>query len=161
MPDLCFDLLERNRLVSTVLDLYIDCARLMFRLRSTYGSTLSTENVCFYFVDLCFKFLDRNRVYFECRPIFWLSRPKYCLFRLYAWVKFRSFRPKLGRFRLSEPMFWLSPTKSGMFRLCARLKIASRPRICSRKTAIARLSKSKLKSGSSTRELKRCPLCLG
>ena len=85
----------------TVLDLCFDCARPMFRLRSNYGSTLSTEIVCSYFVDLCFKFLDGNRVYFDSRPIFWLSQPKYRMFRLYAWLKVRSFWPKLGRFRLS------------------------------------------------------------
>ena len=117
MPDLCFDLLERNRLVSTfstyvltVLNLCFDCARPIYRLCSTHVSTAL-------------------HLWFDCaRPIFWISRPKYRMVRLYAWKKFRNFRPKSVRFWLSEPMFWLSPPKLGMFRLSWPMFWLSRPK---------------------------------
>ena len=74
-------------------------------------------------LDLYFDCLDQNQLCFDCiRPIFWLSGPM---------------------FRLSRP-------KLGMFRLCVRLKIAFRLLNFSRKTALARLSKSKRKSSDST-----------
>ena len=75
---------------------------------------------------------------FDCaRPLFWIFSPM-----------FRSSWPK-------SSLFWRSRPKSRKFRPCSQLKMASRPRNFSRKTTLARLSKSKHKSSASTREGQR------
>ena len=115
--DLCFDSLNQFEYVSTVLDLCFDSLN-----QFEYVSTV---------LDLCFDSLDQIRVCFDCvRPMFRLSRLD------------------SGMFRLCPTYILTLLTKIGyiLTLFCACLKIASRPRNLSRKTALSRLSVLKNKS---------------
>ena len=70
--------------VSTVLSLFFDCARPVFRLYSTYVLFFSTQiGYVSTVLDQCFIFLDPIRVCFNCtRPMFYFSRPKSGMFQL-------------------------------------------------------------------------------
>ena len=118
--------------VLTVRDLSFSCARPIFWQCSTYVLIFSTK-IGYFSAFLTYVLTLTTKIVFQ------FSRPM---------------------FRPSRPMFWLSRPKTDVS-LCARLKVAFRPLNFSRKTALARLSKSKIsrvsksknKSSTSTREV--------
>ena len=201
-----FHFLDENLCISTSLDvnLCFDCARLMFRLCSTYVLTFSTKIGCAstvldlsfgcirpifwpmvrlcptYFLSFSTKYKKNTDIFFYCtRSMFRLcfryistlldlcfdcvSRAKIVCFDC-AWPMFRFSGPKMGMFWLCSTYVSTFSTKIGyiltpwikigfFYHFVINLKLLLDRSNFSSKTALARFSKSKHKSSSSTRAI--------